>query len=161
MPALGLLEVGEDELGLDDLHVGGRLDAALGMDDVLVLVAADDVHERVRLADVGQELVAEPLALVRARDEARDVVEVDRVRHEVGGADGGGDLLEPVVAHRHHRDIRLDRGERVVRRLGAGAGERVEQRRLARVRQPDDPDLHRPRLPSAVPSAAPAATSDG
>ena len=43
--------------------------------------------ERVGLADVGQELVAEPLALVRAGDEPGDVVEVDRVRDDVRGAD--------------------------------------------------------------------------
>ena len=61
-----------------------------------------------------------------------------------------------------HRDVRLDRRERVVRGLRAGARERVEERRLARVGHPDDADLHhRPRLPSTVPSAAPAATSDG
>ena len=54
----------------------------------VVAVGADDVQQRVGLADVGQELVAEPLALVRARDEARDVVELDRVRHDARGADG-------------------------------------------------------------------------
>ena len=44
------------------------------------------------------------------------------------------DRVEPRVAHRHDRDVRLDRRERVVRGLGAGARERVEQRGLARVR---------------------------
>ena len=77
------------------------------------------------------------------------------------GADGGRDGVEPRIAHRHDGDVRLDRRERVVRRLRSGARERVEERRLARVGQPDDPDLHRPRLPTTVPSAAPAATSDG
>ena len=50
--------------------------------------------------------------------------------------------------HRHDGDVRLDRRERVVRRLGAGARERVEQRGLARVGHPDDADLHhRPAAP--------------
>src|SRR5215218_2020268 len=70
MPALGLLEVGEDQLGLDRLDVGARRDPPVGVDDVLVGVAAHDVQQRVRLADVGQELVAEPLALMRALDQA-------------------------------------------------------------------------------------------
>ena len=34
------------------------------MDDVRVLEAAHDLHDRVDLADVGEELVAEPFALV-------------------------------------------------------------------------------------------------
>ncbi len=61
-PALGLLEVGVDQLGLDRLDVGQRIDAAVGVDDVRVVVGADDVDDRVGLADVGEELVAEPLA---------------------------------------------------------------------------------------------------
>ena len=73
-----------------------------------------------------------------------------------------GHLLHPLVLDRHDGDVGLDRRERVVRRLGAGLAERVEQRGLARVGHPHEPDLHhRPRLPISVPSAAPAATSDG
>ena len=84
---LGLLEVGEHELGLDRLDVAQRVDAALGVDHVLVAVRAHDVHDRVGLADVREEAVAEPLALVRAGDEAGDVVEVDRVPDDLRRAD--------------------------------------------------------------------------
>jgi len=45
-----------------------------------VVEAADHVHDRVHLADVRQELVAEPLTLGRALDEARDVHELDHRR---------------------------------------------------------------------------------
>ena len=85
----------------------------------VVVVGADDVQQRVGLADVGQELVAEPLALVRARDEAGDVVELDRVRDDARGADRARHRVEPLVVHRDDRDVRLDRRERVVRRLRA------------------------------------------
>ena len=44
-PALGLLEVGVDQLGLDRLDVAHRVDAALGVDDVRGRVGADDVHD--------------------------------------------------------------------------------------------------------------------
>jgi hypothetical protein len=40
-------------------------------------VAADDVADRVGLADRGEELVAEPLPFRGAFDQAGDVVEVD------------------------------------------------------------------------------------
>jgi hypothetical protein len=131
------------------------------MDDPVVVVGADDVDDRVRLADVRQELVAEALALVRAADQARDVVEGDRVGDDVRGADHRRDLGEPLVLDRDDRDVRLDRGERVVRGLGPGAGQRVEQRRLARVGHPDDADLHRAALPMSVPNVAPATMSVG
>ncbi len=62
-PALGLLEVGEHQLGLDRLDVVQRVDPSLRVDDALVGVGADDVDDRVGLADVGQELVARPSPL--------------------------------------------------------------------------------------------------
>ena len=85
------------QLGLDRLDVAQRIDAALGMDDAVVAVRAHDVHDRVGLADVGQEAVAQPLALVRAGDEAGDVVEVDRVVDDLGGAERLRDLVQALV----------------------------------------------------------------
>ena len=72
------LEVGEDELGLDRLDVGDRVERAGDVDDVLVLEAAHDLDDRVDLADVLEELVAEALALGGALDQAGDVHELDR-----------------------------------------------------------------------------------
>ena len=109
----------------------------------VVVVARDHVQQRVGLADVGEELVAEALALVRARHQAGDVVDLDRVRDDARGPDRARHGVEPLVATGTHRDVRLDRREGVVRGLRAGRRERVEQRRLARVGHPDDPDLHR------------------
>jgi hypothetical protein len=40
--------------------------------------AADDLQDRVDLADVAEELVAQPLALARALDDARDVHQAQR-----------------------------------------------------------------------------------
>ena len=63
-------------------EIGSHL--ARDVHDVVVLEAAHDVRDRVGLADVGEELVAEALALRRARDQPRDVDELD---------DGGNHLL--------------------------------------------------------------------
>ena len=142
-PALDLVVVGEDQLGLDRLDVGERVDAAVGVRHVGFGVAADDVADRVGLADRGEELVAEPLPFRGAFDQAGDVVEVDFRRHQFGALDGRGDLLQALVGDLGDGDVRLDRRERVVARLGAALGQGVEEGRLAGVRQPDDPDLHR------------------
>ena len=79
-------QVGQAELGLDDLDVGDRVDLAGDVDDVLVVEAAHDVDDRVGLADVGEELVAEAFALRRAGDEAGDVDELDDRRHDASRA---------------------------------------------------------------------------
>jgi hypothetical protein len=52
--------------------------------DVVVLKTADDLDDGVDFADVGEELVAEPLARARALDQAGDVDELE---------DGGDDFL--------------------------------------------------------------------
>lgn len=62
-PLLDLGEVGEDQLQPDDLHVPQRVHGAVHVDDVVVLEAPHHVHDRVRLTDVRQELVAQSLAL--------------------------------------------------------------------------------------------------
>ncbi len=159
------------ELGLDRLDVAQRVDAALGVHDALVAVRAHDVHDRVGLADVRKEAVAQALALVRPGDQARDVVEVDRVVHDLRGAHRRGDLVQPPVHDGHHRDVGLDRRERVVGGLRPRLREGVEKRGLAGVGQPDDADARAHRSASAgsvaaaaattVPSAAPASTSEG
>ena len=88
---------------------------------------------------MGQELVAQPLALARPFDEAGDVDELDR-----GGNDDPRfrDLLqmrEARVRHVHDPDVGVDGAERVIGRLGLpGAGDGIEQCGLADVRQSDD-----------------------
>ena len=128
------LEVGEHQLGVDHLDVADRIDPARHVMDVRVLEAADDLHHRVDLAHVGEELVAEPLALARAFDEARDVDELDRRGDDDPGL---GDALqrgEPRVRHRHHADVGIDGAERIVRRFRfPGPRDGVEQGGLADV----------------------------
>jgi hypothetical protein len=110
------------------------------MDHVLIAVCAHNVDDRVCLANVREKAVAEALAGVRPRHQPRDVVEVDRVPHDLRGTDRLCHLLHALVTHRHHRDVGLDRRERVVRRLRARFRQRVEQRGLARVGHADDSD---------------------
>jgi hypothetical protein len=59
---LQALEVGEHQLSLDRVRVAQGIDPALDMDDIGILEAAQHVHDRVDLADVGEELVAQALA---------------------------------------------------------------------------------------------------
>ena len=76
-PLLHGREIGERELELDDFAIAHGIDGAHHVQDVVVIEAANDVHDGVGLADVREELVAEPLALARAGDEAGDVDELD------------------------------------------------------------------------------------
>ena len=136
---LQALEVGEQQLGLDRLGVGDRIDPVLDMLDVVILEAAQDVDDGVDLADVGEELVAEALALRRALHQAGDVDEGELGRDDLGRAGDGGKLVEARIGDRDLADIGLDRAEGIIGRLRRlRLGQSIEKRRFADIRQADD-----------------------
>ena len=110
------------------------IDAARHVHDVGVFEAAHHVRDRVGLADVRQELVAQALALRRAGHQARDVDEFHRGGHDLLGLDDLRQRVEPRIRHRHDAHVRIDGAERIVLRRDLRARQRVEQRGLADVR---------------------------
>ena len=109
------------------------------MGDVAVLEAAHHMGDRVAFADIGEELVAEPFALRGAAHEARDVDEGEAGRDDLLRARNLGQHGEARVGHGDVADIRLDRAERIVGRLGRGGlRQGVEERGLADIRQAHD-----------------------
>ncbi len=74
-PALEAVEVGQHQLGLHHLDVAQRIDRALHVSDVAVLETAQHVDDGVDLADVGEKLVAETLALRGTPDQPGDIDE--------------------------------------------------------------------------------------
>ena len=65
------------EFGVDDFDVVHRINLARDVNHVVVCEAAHHMHNRIRLANVGEELVAEALALARPGNEPRDVDELN------------------------------------------------------------------------------------
>ena len=118
------------------------------MHDVGVIEGADHLADRVGLADVGEELVAEAGALARALDDARDVDERHRRRHQPGRLEQLAQHGQARVGNPDNADVRLNRGKRVVGREHVVARQRVEQGRLADVGQADDSDAERHEEPS-------------
>jgi hypothetical protein len=137
---LEAVEVGEHQLGLDDFSVRDRIDPPLDMGDVAALEAAQHMDDGLDLPDVGEELVAQPFALRGAAHQAGDVDEFELGLDLLRRLGEAGDLVEPRVGHRNPPDIGLDRAEGIVRRLRRRRlSQRIEQGRLADVRQPNDP----------------------
>ena len=135
------LQVGEDQLGVDRLDVRARRDLAVDVHHVAVLEGAHDLADGVGLADVGEELVAQPLPLGRAAHDAGDVDEGHRGREDLLAAEDLRQPREPLVGERDDAHVGVDRRERVVRREDVVLGQGVEHRRLADVRETDDSDL--------------------
>src|SRR5262245_50218772 len=118
------------------------------MRDVAIFEAAQYMYDRVDLADVGEELVAEPFALGGAAHQPGDVHEGNAGRDDFLRLGDRRDLLQPWVRHRHLAGVRLDRAKGIVGGLrGRSARQRVEQCRFADVGKPNDPafETHDPR----------------
>ena len=136
---LQAVEIGQHQLGLDRLDIGDRIDPALHMGNVGILEAAHHMRDGIDLADIREELIAEPLAFGGAAHEARDIDEGQPGRNDLGRFGKLGERFEPRVGHRHFADIRLDGAEWIIGRLRRRRfGQRIEERRLADVRQADD-----------------------
>src|SRR5579872_6578116 len=137
--ALEAFEIGEHQFSLDRRDVRKGIDAPFDMSNVAVFEATDDMGDGVAFADIGEELIAQPLALGRAPHEAGNVDEGQASGDDFFGAGDFSKRGETRVRHGDVADIRLDRAERVIRRLRRrGLGERVKKRRLADIRQSDD-----------------------
>ena len=141
--ALHHFDVRHDELEIDDVDVALGVCPALDVDDVLIVEASHHVDDRVRGADVREELVAEALALRRALDETRNVDKLDDRRGLLLGLIEVRQPVKTLVRHGDHADVRVDGAERIVRGLGARVGDGIEQRGLADVRQSHDSEFHR------------------
>ena len=136
---LEAVEIGQHQLGLDRLGVAHRIDPALDVGHVGILETAQHVHDGVDLADVGEELVAQPLALRGAAHQAGDIDEFELRGDDLGRLGDRGKGIEALVGHGDPADIGLDGAERIVRRLGRGGGrEGVEEGRLADIGQAND-----------------------
>ena len=139
---LEAFEIGKHQLGLDGLCVGDRIDAVLDVRDVVVLEAAHDIGDGVDLADVAEELVAEALAFRGAAHEAGNVDECQTRGQDLRGFTDHRQFVEPLIGHADFADVRLDRTERIVRRLRRRRlRQRIEKGRFADVRQTDDATL--------------------
>ena len=140
-PALDGFEVFELQLGVDDSFVAHGVYRAVHMGDVAVVEAAQHVDDGVGVADVAQELVAQPLALRGPFDQARDVDDLDRGRHDALRAVDFRQPDEPFVGYGDDAHVGLDRTEGEICRLRLGVRQAVEQGRFADVGQTDDSAL--------------------
>ena len=112
------------------------------MYDVLVFKAAHDLQNRVHLADVREELVAQAFALARAAHETSDVHQFDGGGGELFGVIDVGQVVQPRIRDAHHAHIGLDGAEGVIFTRSACARDCVEKRALSDIGQADDAKFH-------------------
>ena len=121
---LGARGICEHELELERRQVVERVAAA---DDVRVDEGSKHVQHGVDLADAAEELVAQPLARVRALLDAGDVDELCGRVDDLLRLAHRGERVEALVRHLRDTHVRLGRRERMRCDLRVAAGQRVEE----------------------------------
>ena len=135
------LQVGEDQLGVDRLDVVRGVDPAVDVHDVGVGEHPDHLADRVGSRGCWRGTCCRGPAPSLAPLTMPAMSTNDTVAGRIAlGAEDLGEHREPRVGHADDADVRLDRGERVVRREHVVLGQGVEQRGLADVGQADDAD---------------------
>ena len=135
------LQIGKAQLCLDDVNIAQRVNAALYMRDVRALKAAHHMGDSIHLADVLEELISQPLALRGALHKACNIDKAHTGGCRLFGMIEIRQHLEARIRHGHDAHIRLNRAERIVRRLCARLRDSVEQRAFSHIRQTDDSDF--------------------
>src|SRR5262249_50718595 len=107
------------------------------MDDIPALETAHDMHQRIDLANLPKKLVAQSFASAGSLHQARDVANFQCAGRFLLGFEDLDEAINPRVWYLSNPDVRLDGREGIISDNCPGAYERVEDRRLPYVRQPD------------------------
>ena len=111
------------------------------MDDIRIFKAAHDMDNRIALADVRKELIAESLPLRRAFYESRNVDKLNDRRCDLLRMVQVSKQLQTLVRNRNNPDIRVDRAERIVCSLRPGFRQGIKQGTLSTFGSPTIPNF--------------------
>ena len=141
---LYLLQVRQDQFQFNNFDIFSWIGNRADMDHVGVFEAAHDMKQGVCIADMAQELVAQPFSLAGAFHQAGDIHEFDgRLNDPVHF----GDLRDPVqpgIRDRDHSLVGLDRAEGIIGNFRLlSACKDIEQGAFPHVGKPDDANLKR------------------
>src|SRR5262249_30134662 len=122
-------QVGEHELGINDLDVANWINRRADMMNVRIFKTTYHLHDRVHFADMMEELIAKPFACARASDQTGDIHKLDRRWRNLFRAGNLRDPFQPRIGYDYHADVRINRAEGIIlRRRLVCACDRIEKR---------------------------------
>ncbi|AMO49774.1 Hypothetical protein AKI40_3394 [Enterobacter sp. FY-07] len=132
------VQIGQRQLGIDNVNVFRWIHFVVHVDDIVVFKATYNVTDGFGFTDVGQELVAQAFAFGRAFYQTGDVHKLHGGWQNTLRFDDFRQLVQTRIGHRYDTGVRLNGTEREVSRFDTGFGERIEQGGFTYVGQAND-----------------------
>jgi hypothetical protein len=121
------LQVGQDQLGVYDTDVFGRVVGFVDMCHIGVVKGPHDLDDGISGANMTQELVAQALTLAGAGYQPGNINEGNSSRDDLISGVQLGQFTKTWVGHRNNAGIGLNRRERIVGGQDMTAGQGVEE----------------------------------
>ncbi len=131
-------QIGKYQLQIDSFDIANRVDRAVHMYNVGVLKATHNMDNRVHLADVRKELIAQAFALACPAYKPRNVYKFNYSGRRLCGIIHFRKLCKPFVRYGNNAHIRVDGAEGIVSGLGLSQRHRIKQGTFAHVGQTHD-----------------------
>ena len=132
---LQIFQIRQHEFGQNQFEIAGGIDLLLDMHHIRILEQADNVRHGIHIADMTEELVAEPLPLARAFDKSGDVDKLHCRGDDLRGMFQLDQIIHALVGNRYDSRIRINRAERKIGGYRPAFAQRIEKGRLPDIRQ--------------------------
>ncbi|OPX95224.1 MAG: hypothetical protein A4E58_02183 [Syntrophorhabdus sp. PtaB.Bin006] len=120
-PVLNDLQIGDNDLRLNDVHVPSRVHVIVNMGHILRAETTQHVGYGVYIPNVGEKLISQPLAFVGVLDKTRYVDKFNRSGSHLFRLQHLHQLHESLIGNRNDAHIGLN-GTKRVRLAGHGQG---------------------------------------
>ena len=120
-------DIRQNEFRVDDVNVAQRIHGTEFMNDIIIVKAADYLHDGVHFTNVRQKLVAQAGAFRGALDQAGNIHEFNKRGDDFFRTGHVGKNLQAGIRDCYHTHVRVNGAEGIVGRLGlARPGDRIE-----------------------------------
>ena len=106
--------VRKDQFQIDGLDITQRIYTAVHMHHIGILKTAHHMYNRIHLADIAQELIAQSLTLGSTFHQSRNIYELNHCRRHLLGVIHITQQLQPLIRHRHHAHVGVNGTERII-----------------------------------------------
>ena len=116
-------QIREDQFQIDRLDIPERVNTSVYMNDIAVLKTSYHMNDRIHLPDICKELISKPLSFGCPLYQTRNIHKFNCCRNNLFCVVHFPEDIQTLVRNGYNTNVRVNRAERIVRRLGTSFGQ--------------------------------------